>query len=135
VIGRDPGLTEIFVDVDEHAPEPATRSAEHFPSRRLKRTYAMLGASYHYQFFRPLTALLHPTDVTSEHFERMRPLKQARTASRLLRKLDNRVRPGITNEEFRSLVAKCGHCGLITTKRTFALHRCEIEVIELTDTE
>lgn len=51
--------------------------------------------------------------------------------STLLELLDSRVRPGVTDDEFQRLFARC-ECGLISTKRAFRDHSCTKEVIDLT---
>jgi hypothetical protein len=55
-----------------------------------------------------------------------------RNVSNLLELLDSRVRPGVTEIEFRRLFVKC-ECGLILTKRAFNDHACSREVVDLTD--
>ena len=55
-----------------------------------------------------------------------------RNVSNLLELLDSRVRPGVTEIEFRRLFVKC-ECGLILTKRAFNDHVCSREVVDLTD--
>jgi hypothetical protein len=127
------------LDANERVPPPVTHSSEYPPSRRLQRTHAMLGAFFGiisvFNVFWPRSLRL--TDVTQELVPRLRPVPQARkTTSVLLMKLDSRMRPGITEAEFRTLFVKCQRCGLITTWRAFRLHGCAtaaMEVIDLTD--
>jgi hypothetical protein len=49
----------------------------------------------------------------------------------LLELLDSRVRPGITEVEFKHLFVKCA-CGNFFTKRACREHTCSKEVIDLT---
>jgi hypothetical protein len=65
------------------------------------------------------------------------PIKPVRIEGRknfsnLLELLDSRVRPGVTEIEFRHLFVKC-ECGYILTKRAFNDHACSREVVDLTD--
>lgn len=54
-----------------------------------------------------------------------------KSTSTLLELLDSRVRPGVTEQEFGNLFARC-ECGLILTCRAFHVHRCSKEVVDLT---
>jgi len=49
----------------------------------------------------------------------------------LLELLDSRVRPGVTDDEFRNLFVRC-ECGLILTSRAFSQHACSKEILDLT---
>lgn len=42
----------------------------------------------------------------------------------LLNRLDYWTRPGLTPEQFNSLIAQCRQCGLVTTRRVFDIHEC-----------
>jgi hypothetical protein len=59
----------------------------------------------------------------------------AETLDRLL-KLDSWASPGLTEVDFRKLFVKCRHCGLVTTRRVFKDHICDVlalgDVIDLT---
>jgi hypothetical protein len=62
-----------------------------------------------------------------------RPVRNNRTVTNdLLHRLDSRVKPGLSEPEFRRLFAKCV-CGLVMTRRVFWDHDCvENDVIDLT---
>jgi hypothetical protein len=42
----------------------------------------------------------------------------------LLLRLDSVVNPGITAVELQDLLAKCGACGIVTTRQVFRSHEC-----------
>ena len=46
----------------------------------------------------------------------------------LLLRMDSVVKPGITAVELQDLLAKCGACGIIATRRVFRSHECVMEV-------
>lgn len=52
-------------------------------------------------------------------------------------KLNTTVHPGLSDDEFRALFAKCGACGLIMARQVYGFHRCldEEEVSDLTEVE
>lgn len=52
--------------------------------------------------------------------------------SSLLELLDSRVRPGITENEFKYLFVRCA-CGEFFTRRAHGDHACASRVIDLTD--
>jgi hypothetical protein len=54
--------------------------------------------------------------------------------SNLLELLDSRVRPGVTEAEFRTLFVKCD-CGYLFTRRAFKDHACAGASINLTQEE
>jgi hypothetical protein len=65
------------------------------------------------------------------------PTFSLQQAFHLLLKLDSALKPGITAQEFQDLFAKCGTCGMVTTRRVFRSHECvkierETEIIDLT---
>jgi hypothetical protein len=60
-----------------------------------------------------------------------RPVKVADSVWSRLIKLNSSNTPGLTVAEFRVLFVKC-RCGLITTKRVFRNHTCQV-IIDLTD--
>jgi hypothetical protein len=54
-------------------------------------------------------------------------------------RLDSAIHPGLTQDHFRQLFAKCSECGLVVTRRIFFSHDCEgkddkqmIDIIDLT---
>jgi hypothetical protein len=49
----------------------------------------------------------------------------------LLAQLDARVLPGIPENQFSALFARC-ECGLVTTARAFNDHKCRVNIIDLT---
>jgi hypothetical protein len=57
-----------------------------------------------------------------------------RGVSNLLELLDSRVRPGVTETEFRHLFVECA-CKHIFTRRAYRDHACAKEVIDLTGDE
>jgi hypothetical protein len=70
------------------------------------------------------------------------PTFSIQQAFHLLLKLDSALKPGITAQEFQDLFARCGTCGLYTTRRVFRSHECVrvktervSEVIDLTGDE
>jgi hypothetical protein len=80
-----------------------------------------------------LCSIRHPTDVTQDDVQGMRPFKKS--TWELMMKADSEHQPGITKKEFQEVWARCGRCGLYITKRAFEFHVCEMEVIDLTDSE
>ena len=63
------------------------------------------------------------------------PTLNTRQAFRLLLQLDTVVNPGITEDQFKEMFAKCGKCGIITTMRVFRSHQCvriAQDIIDLT---
>lgn len=53
------------------------------------------------------------------------PVNGRNSVSNLLELLDARVRPGVTEGEFKSLFVKCDHCRLILTRRAYRRHVCK----------
>jgi hypothetical protein len=65
------------------------------------------------------------------------PTLNTQQAFHLFLKLDSVLNPGITADEFQELMAQCGECGVITTRRVFRSHECvrierDREIIDLT---
>ncbi|KIM71671.1 hypothetical protein PILCRDRAFT_830210 [Piloderma croceum F 1598] len=82
-------------------------------SRPLKRTFAML-------------------DINAETIPiRAAGYSDQKTVSELLAQLDARVLPGIPENQFSALFARC-ECGLVTTARAFNDHKCRVNIIDLT---
>jgi len=52
-----------------------------------------------------------------------RPVKPPATTASQLEMLNSRVRPGLSEAEFKRLFARCS-CGLIMTRRVFGNHAC-----------
>jgi hypothetical protein len=52
------------------------------------------------------------------------PVNGRNSVSNLLELLDARVRPGVTQDEFKSLFVKCD-CRLILTRRAYRRHVCK----------
>jgi hypothetical protein len=62
------------------------------------------------------------------------PVLSITSPSELLLQLDAPTRPGLTENDFVALFARC-HCGMIVTKRSFLAHYCQsikVEIIDLT---
>lgn len=53
--------------------------------------------------------------------------------------LDDMVRPGLTLAQIHALLARCGCCSLVMTRRILLRHECfvnvDTEVIDLTELE
>lgn len=62
----------------------------------------------------------------------MKPIRinGQRSISTLLESLESRVRPGVTDVEFKDLFVRC-ECGLILTSRAFCQHVCQ-ELVDVT---
>lgn len=54
-----------------------------------------------------------------------------KTVYEQLAQLDARVLPGIPENQFSGLFARC-ECGLVTTARAFSDHKCRVNIIDLT---
>jgi hypothetical protein len=79
----------------------------------------------------PVMTKSRSKDIEAEAIPNIRvPMGNIKTVPELLDKLDARKQPGITENEFSRLFARCG-CGLVTTRRAFRDHRCRV-VIDLT---
>jgi hypothetical protein len=73
------------------------------------------------------------TDINADAvLQRPAPARRAfRRTEELLRKLDARERPGLSEVDFLRLFQKC-ECGYYTTRRAFEDHDCMNEVVDLT---
>jgi hypothetical protein len=88
----------------------------------------------------PITAA-----VTEENISMFEPLMESTVTSiELLLQLDSIVKPGILQEQFLQLFAKCRACRNVMTRRITAWHECEAkdlrrvslaDVIDLTELE
>jgi hypothetical protein len=72
-----------------------------------------------------------PVRTTPSRIQAPIRLAGRRVTSNLLELLDSRVRPGITEDEFKHLFVQCS-CGNFFTKRACREHACLKEVIDLT---
>ena len=76
----------------------------------------------------------HLTDIKLDATLQRPPpaLHPSHTTTKLLRKLDARVRPGISEVDFVKLFRRC-QCGYYVTRRAFMDHECLNEVVDLTN--
>ena len=68
------------------------------------------------------------TSITKRQAPRHRSLNRGqKTSGELFELLDARVKPGITAAQFKALFTEC-ECGMVTTRRAFAMHECILDV-------
>jgi hypothetical protein len=125
-VWKEKRLTHLICEgFNDPAPAPvismgdADAEMQLLTSKKL-RSDSQFGLTHH---FRWLNVSQMSTFELSEDFRHLR-LPLDLTVFRLLMRLDEIVNPGLTEEQFYGLFARCDRCGLITTRRAFQSHSC-----------